>query len=1335
MSAAIAAMAIVAAGFMPFGSPNAEASQPETPAPAQDDALTERGVPNSQRAELLGGDWKTNDDVVHTVVADAEKIDVLTAEARDGYKWSTTASLVLPQTDTDRWISNSCVTTSGDHLALVFAPRAVTNSDVGMSAGAAAAILDIQTGEWTLIDGGYTMAYFNPGCGDDDTVTLTSFDATSSSTSVTVIDAATKDEVRSAKLKGQATSAIADAEGTIFAAADKGVVALDRSGKQSLLARTTGTAFDLVLDDGGRLGYLVAEGDRAVAYLGSPSAKSAAKPVARGPLAGSGLQRAPQGGVVLTGPDIALVGAPRDVAKLENATPHAVISSTGAIVLNEVKPAGLARTGAQADELVDKIEVSATATASDEDLLFSLAPDAKELAAETTERYEALVDPEAPSGSTARSLTTSSAGDPNELPESERTCAVPRNDPNNQAYQPKPRQVEWAVNRAVLGQLTETRPANWRNLGMPSYSAQGLFPRVTLAGGGTIPPQISLAVLMQESNLWQASRFTSPGNTGNPLIGDYYGNRGTPWEVHFTYADCGYGVGQITDGMRLAGRERAGEVALPYNQQRAIALDYTANIAMSVRMLGQKWNQLAAKGITINNGSANYIENWFGAVWAYNTGVQPSVNFGNPGCDPGPNCTGASGTWGLGWSNNPVNPIYAAARQPFLEVSAADAATPQYWPYPEKIMGFAAWGLELPQTVWADPDTRTYPADYAHSYRVANWLSTDNFNGELNRSQVKPPRELFCETSRNLCDPTTTAACTLSSKECWWNGNATWKPDCSNYCGYGFQRFPSSYTTEASSMASTLPALTLRSSFLPNCAAVPSNWLVVDDTKHSSARNPADCTTRPSTGSFEFTFPFAEANGSYPAKIDVHQQGGGFNGHFYFARMHKENADINAGDRLKVTGEWSLGQSLNQWTRVWVHMPSYAAWTPQAGYTVTYGPNESQTRYLPQRRYANEWVPLGVFDVNGVPTVSMTNLVTDVNPEDPRGAGIDDVAWDAVAFEPLSSKPEHFVVALGDSYSSGEGAGAYEPWSDNNGNDAEKRNRCHQSDNAWVRKSTIPGETQSIGALSDASSSKMDFHFLACSGAESEHLLPYHSVAGAKPSNGWGENGRFGQNGMVSQMDAGYLDENTTLVTLSIGGNDMHFAGVISECAGSTVMPAGHDNCSHKILSGDTDSIVVASEERLQSELPDSIDTVLNEVRLRAPNASIVLMGYPKLFETGSTCITVAAVNKGWLNELSDGIQDVMDSATDAVDSPSARAVSVSPQAAFAGKNLCVANGSGITGLEFGLTRGEPAVFFAGDFRIVSTQGVVSQTSVHPNNLGTDYFSSALEEALVDLYP
>ena len=75
-------------------------------------------------------------------------------------------------------------------------------------------------------------------------------------------------------------------------------------------------------------------------------------------------------------------------------------------------------------------------------------------------------------------------------------------------------------------------------------------------------------------------------------------------------------------------------------QQRAIALDYATNIAAGLRILQQKWNQTYHAGININDGDPARIENWFAAVWAYNSGINPQASTGNTsGCTPSPVCT------------------------------------------------------------------------------------------------------------------------------------------------------------------------------------------------------------------------------------------------------------------------------------------------------------------------------------------------------------------------------------------------------------------------------------------------------------------------------------------------------------------------------------------------------------------------------------------------------------------------------------------------------------------------------------------------------------------------
>ncbi|MGC5411624.1 hypothetical protein ACPXCX_49380, partial [Streptomyces sp. DT225] len=75
------------------------------------------------------------------------------------------------------------------------------------------------------------------------------------------------------------------------------------------------------------------------------------------------------------------------------------------------------------------------------------------------------------------------------------------------------------------------------------------------------------------------------------------GTQGDPWSIDWSEADCGYGVTQVTDGMRRAG---TGYATLTQTQQEAVALDYVANIAAGADILADKWNQTRADGLIVN---------------------------------------------------------------------------------------------------------------------------------------------------------------------------------------------------------------------------------------------------------------------------------------------------------------------------------------------------------------------------------------------------------------------------------------------------------------------------------------------------------------------------------------------------------------------------------------------------------------------------------------------------------------------------------------------------------------------------------------------------------------
>ncbi len=757
-----------------------------------------------------------------------------------------------------------------------------------------------------------------------------------------------------------------------------------------------------------------------------------------------------------------------------------------------------------------------------------------------------------------------------------RVCSVPRNDPRNQAMQPKPRQVEWAVDQAVTDSLYVSRPANWKNLGMPAYEPQGLFPHRALEGGGQIPAQVMLGITAQESNMWQAARFAVPGMTANPLIGNYYGidyynkDTGDDWVIRWEKADCGYGVTQVTDGMRRPGQSQD---TLPEDQQRAIALDFAANIAKGAQILTDKWNQTRKDGLILNNGDWAHPENWFYAVWAYNSGFYPKVLAGVN-----------NGAYGVGWLNNPINPRYPANRLAFLDTTYADAAHPQDWPYPEKVMGWAGHPPELIET----------PGTMVHGFRAAWWSSTKD------RTNVKPPVNFFCDNTNN-CEPG--AKYTPNDPEvigepagpcahknpvgqydlkCWAHAAKTWKP-CPGACGNEILRFDPGYAYQADA-----------ESYPPNCgfSGIPEGALIVDNVRSTVPSVRPNCGRAFSdAGSFRFSFP--DVSGNYPGKIDVHQIGTGFGGHFWMSNTHQES-------QRAATGIWTLDRAVGPWARMFVHLPVVGARTQQARYEIDVDGNGTyrKDRYLPRQIGANGWVSLGVFNFKGVPSVRLSNITED-------GRTVDRIAWDAIAVQPLQAKPKHMVAALGDSYSSGEGAGDYYKESDAD-HGTPQWNACRRSPHAYPRKVVLPGTTEQLGTKIDRFDADVELGFVACSGAKT------WNVAGDGRPRSWKEPQKYstgdGQFHEMSQVESGVLDEHTTLVTLSIGGNDgAAFGTAVTEC-GLPVPDCSQDATFLPRFKGKLDTALLSTQ------------ALINKINQKARNAKIVLLGYPELLSRTIKC-------------------------------------------------------------------------------------------------------------------
>jgi lysophospholipase L1-like esterase len=91
------------------------------------------------------------------------------------------------------------------------------------------------------------------------------------------------------------------------------------------------------------------------------------------------------------------------------------------------------------------------------------------------------------------------------------------------------------------------------------------------------------------------------------------------------------------------------------------------------------------------------------------------------------------------------------------------------------------------------------------------------------------------------------------------------------------------------------------------------------------------------------------------------------------------------------------------------------------------------------------------------------------------------------------------------------------------------------------------------------------------------------------------------------------LDASTTVVSLTIGGNDIGFSEVAESCI--TINPFSHP-CLDKYDSGGKDQL----KERIEATAP-KVAAVLQGVHTRSPAAKIYVVNYPAIFpETGSGC-------------------------------------------------------------------------------------------------------------------
>ncbi|MFF4911329.1 SGNH/GDSL hydrolase family protein [Streptomyces sp. NPDC001260] len=1235
--------------------------------------------------------------------ADTRGLKILVADSARAYAWKTVASLSEPTIPADAWIGNQCVL-DDDHVAAVYAPRAFTNKPDLMQGGAFAAIIDVANGKVVKLPFTASLAYFDPSC---NTVTHTAAFTAFRENKTRLVTVGTSGRVINATaLNGQITSAVPVQDG-LAAARGHELVHITAAGTRTrTLSRTDGVPFDIRPT---RTGIAFVDHSRATAHVRFWNDKGTLTTLASGRLGDVALEQGAAGRVFVTGHTVSSHFAGSPLTQL--AVPADVtVSSLGRLAvdpilmpgvragLDRIKNAGQGFNKAEPTPRPGPPPDPAQGTSARPVTITSHATITGEQitqAVPTTTSFSGngSLSPALAGGRKIGAGTRSGIRDDERAHnpiDTDRWCSVPRNDVKSLALQPTPNQVEWAVDMAVRGELHAQwiKQGGWRDqAGLGTVDPQGLFPAPKLNGGGHIPAQVLLGVLAQESNLWQAESGAIPGQMGNPLAATagFYGHKGdkpdTYWTIDWSHSDCGYGVGQVTDGMRLAGHAKPNETPLSPEKQRGVALDYAINVAASMYILADKWNEIHKTGqtITVNNDDSSKPENWFAALWNYNLGFNPNKGDGKP--------------WGLGWYNNPANPLYPPSRHPFM-TDPHDAAKPQQWPYEEKVMGWSAWSIDTGFS-YATSGRQDWPGESGYStagFRPSWWVNP------AQRDLVKPPLDAFCNSTNN-CNTASPPKCPDEDcyKQYWWRGgNVTWKKNCDTDCGHENIKYQ------------TLVAEPGRGTRLqygtPICKndGLPPGALVVASVP-DGMNTYSDCgSSGTDAGSFQFTFypdPGATGpnQGPYDAKGDLFQIGGGYGGHFWYA--HTRDSSHLGGDsgRMTIKGTWTLGQSLNSWARVFAHLPDTGAQTQQAHYVIKGVAGGDRDRYFNTHYSKNTWADLGVYQFTGTPKVELTNAADD-------GTADDDVAFTSVAFQKLAGKPKHLVVAMGDSYSSGEGAGNYSPESDTS-HGTSRWNACRRSANSWGRKVILPDQSSTIGALDDGHGSTIDFQNVTCSGAKTWQLT------GGNPS-AWGLMGNYHEK---TQIDSGVLSPDTTLVMLTIGGNDGdNFTNAVKNCFVIGV-------CDRKDYTGHADQAVTATGD------------LITQIQAAAPNAQIVLMGYPRIVGQ-QPCV---AADFDSLNYLADYLRDHQKAKVEELKRSGIKVAFADPIPAFKGHGICdtdewinrtVAGPNGDGDFHAGDPANQlPCIPAPGDNVCLSLE------SFHPKNAGTTGYAQVMDQALADI--
>ena len=307
-------------------------------------------------------------------------------------------------------------------------------------------------------------------------------------------------------------------------------------------------------------------------------------------------------------------------------------------------------------------------------------------------------------------------------------------------------------------------------------------------------------------------------------------------------------------------------------------------------------------------------------------------------------------------------------------------------------------------------------------------------------------------------------------------------------------------------------------------------------------------------------------------------------------------------------------------------------------------------------------------------------------------------------------------LALGDSYTAGEGASAYLSGTDTS------NNSCHLSAVSYPLLLTQRLFTSAGG------------HSVACTGATTTDVAPFNPADyTGQVMDGVARNQRVDNTvaQLLNDFSPGYLAQSEFVshyqpgvLTVSIGGNDIGFGDILEECVAPhlNIHLTGANNC----YATYEDRLELA--QRIDREVP-KLTSLFRQLRASSPNSGLYIVGYPQIAVDTGNCAVNVHLNTSEIALSIEILQHLNGAISQAAKAAGGNYVDISQ--ALAGHRLCeTTNGQvAVNGLTAGNASG---ITVTTGFGNVLALNFLSRASYHPNALGHELIERAIRQETND---